>query len=111
VTGGFGDLWPMARGHRLGIEGMNHPLPVLVPRRRIAEVPERVDRDGRVLLSLDDRAVEDALDRLVRDEGVESLAVCLLWSFRNPAHEEHVRAIASVRHPASTCRARPRSSP
>src|SRR5262249_47945815 len=49
VTAGFGDLWPMARGHRRGIDGMNHPLPTLVPRRRIAEIPERVDRDGRVL--------------------------------------------------------------
>ena len=100
VTAGFADLWPMARGHRLGIEGMNHPLPVLVPRRRIAEVPERVDRDGRVLVPLDEDAVARALDRLVREEGIESLAVCLLWSFRNPAHEERVRAIAAARHPA-----------
>ena len=35
VTRGFTDLWTMARGHRLGIEGMSHPLPTLVPRRRV----------------------------------------------------------------------------
>jgi N-methylhydantoinase A len=99
ATAGFGDLWPMARGHRLGIDGMNHPLPTLVPRRRIAEIPERVDRDGRVLVPLDEAAVEAALDRLVTEEGIASLAVCFLWSFRNPAHEARVRAIAAARHP------------
>jgi N-methylhydantoinase A len=99
VTAGFGDLWPMARGHRRGIDGMNHPLPTLVPRRRIAEIPERVDRDGRVLVPLDETAALAAVDRLVTDEHVEALAVCLLWSFRNPAHEERVRALVSARHP------------
>jgi N-methylhydantoinase A len=99
VTRGFGDLWPMARGHRLGIEGMNHPLPILVPRRRIAEVPERVDRDGRLLEPLDEPAVAHALEHLTREEGVESLAVCFLWSFRNPAHERRVQAIARELHP------------
>ncbi|HYR96876.1 MAG TPA: hydantoinase/oxoprolinase family protein [Candidatus Binatus sp.] len=99
VTQGFGDLWSMARGHRLGIDGMSHPLPTLVPRRRIAEMPERVDRDGVVLTPLDERAVAMALDRLVVEEGIESLAVCLLWSFRNPSHEEGVRQIAQRRHP------------
>ena len=100
ATQGFGDLWTMARGHRLGIDGMSHPLPTLVPRRRIAEVPERIDRDGVVLMPLDERAVAMALDRLVGEEGIESLAVCFLWSFRNPSHEESVRAIAGRRHPA-----------
>jgi len=38
VTRGFADLWPMARGHRLGVDGMSQPLPTLVRRRRIAEV-------------------------------------------------------------------------
>jgi len=99
VTEGFRDLWPMARGHRLGVDGMNHPLPVLVPRRRIAEVPERIDRDGRILCPLDEDAVAGALDRLVGAEGVQSLAVCLLWSFRNPVHERRVRAAAEARHP------------
>src|SRR5437667_1604876 len=57
VTRGFADLWPMARGHRRGQDGMSHPLPVLVPRRRIAEVAERIDRDGRVLVALDEATV------------------------------------------------------
>jgi N-methylhydantoinase A len=99
VTHGFADLWPMARGHRLGHDGMSEPLPVLVPRRRIGEVRERVDRHGRVLMRLDEAAVETTVDHLIEAEGVESLAVCLLWSFRNPEHEQRVREIVARRRP------------
>src|SRR5256886_8647672 len=99
VTEGFADLWPMARGHRLGARGMSRPLPTLVPRRRIAEVRERSDRHGAVLVPLDEGSVLAAADRLVGEEGVESLAVCLLWSFRNPAHERRVAAIVRERYP------------
>ncbi len=99
VTKGFGDLWTMARGHRLGEDGMSVPLPTLVPRRRVAEVRERIDRDGVVLVPLDDGDVARAVDRLVRDEGCTSLAVCLLWSFRNPAHERRVVDLVRARHP------------
>ena len=99
VTEGFADLWPMARGHRVGVHGMSRPLPTLVARRRIAEVRERIDRDGTVLVPLDDAGVARALDRLIGEEGVESLAVCLLWSFRNPAHERRVAALARRRFP------------
>src|SRR5262245_23073368 len=100
VTRGFADLWPMARGHRLGRDGMSVPLPTFLPRHRIGEAPERIDRSGQVLVPLDEAAVERALDRLVGDEGVESLAVCLLWSFKNPAHERRVADLARARHPA-----------
>src|SRR5439155_15054966 len=95
----FADLWPMARGHRRGHDGMSHPLPVLVPRRRIAEVAERIDRDGRVLVALDEATVVAAVDRLVGEEGIESLAVCLLWSCRNADHERRVRELVHARHP------------
>jgi N-methylhydantoinase A len=100
VTRGFADLWPMARGHRRGIDGMSHPLPVLVSRRRIGEVTERIDRDGRVLVPLDEAAALATVDRLIRDEGVESLAVCLLWSCRNVDHELRLRDLIHARHPA-----------
>src|SRR5262245_41359755 len=99
VTRGFADLWPMARGHRLGVDGMSVPLPTLVPRRRIAEVDERVDRDGRVLVPLDEGQARAAARRLVVDEGATSLAVCFLWSFRNPAHERRVAELVRADHP------------
>ena len=60
--------------------------PPLVPRRLRLPVPERLAADGRVLLPLDEAAVEALAPRL-RAEGVEAIAVGFLHSFVNPAHE------------------------
>lgn len=69
-----------------------HKPPPLVPRSLTMEIPERVDRAGNVLAPLDEaatrRAVRECLQR-----GVAGIAVSLLWSFRNPAHEQRVREI------------------
>ena len=70
----------------------NRPVP-LVPHGRIAGVRERVDYKGAILQPLDERDVEAAVERLVGREQVEAISVCLLWSFRNPAHEERIRDI------------------
>ena len=70
----------------------NRPAP-LVPRARIAGVRERVDYKGAVLWPLDERDVEHAVALLVEKEAVEAIGVCLLWSFRNPVHEQQVRTI------------------
>lgn len=99
TTRGFGDLFTMARGHRLGRDGMSHFLPEIVPRERVAEVPERIDAAGRVLLALDRDAAARAIARLVEEEAVEALAVCLLWSCRNPVHEIEIARLVRERHP------------
>src|SRR5690606_766413 len=58
---------------------------------------ERIDCTGRVVAPLNEGEVEAAARELLA-AGVESIAVCFLWSFRNPAHErraaEIVRALA-----------------
>lgn len=64
----------------------------LIPRSLAHEVTERVDRDGRVLVPLNEDEVRTAVEALVA-EGVPSIAVSLLWSFRNDAHERRVREI------------------
>ncbi|HUE39192.1 MAG TPA: hydantoinase/oxoprolinase family protein, partial [Candidatus Binatia bacterium] len=87
TTRGFADLFTIARGHRLGQNGMSVPLPDLVPRERVAEVAERIDSNGRILLGLDAKAARRTIRRLVADERIEALAICLLWSCRNAAHE------------------------
>jgi N-methylhydantoinase A len=99
VTRGFADLPRMARGHRLGVDGMSVRLPEIVPRARVEEVRERVDCGGEVLVALEEADVARAVRRLVEEEGVEALAVCLLWSFRNPRHERRIRDIARVLYP------------
>ncbi|MGV9293888.1 hydantoinase/oxoprolinase family protein [Amycolatopsis sp. NPDC003676] len=65
----------------------------LVRKRHALEVTERVDRDGRVVVPLNEDEVRDAVRALVAD-GISAIAVSLLWSFRNPAHEQRIREIA-----------------
>jgi len=66
--------------------------PPLVERRRRREVAERLDRDGCVVEPLDETSVREALHALA-DDGIESLAVCLLHSYMNPQHELRVGKI------------------
>jgi N-methylhydantoinase A len=65
----------------------------VIPRRLVREVAERVDQSGRVLLPLDEDQVRASIEELLA-QGIDALAVGLLWSFRNPDHERRVREIA-----------------
>jgi N-methylhydantoinase A len=64
------------------------PAPI-VPYDFTEEVTERIDYAGRVILRLDEDDVRRAIRNLL-DRGAQALAVSLLWSFRNPAHEQRV---------------------
>ncbi|MGE3771736.1 MAG: hydantoinase/oxoprolinase family protein [Gammaproteobacteria bacterium] len=64
----------------------------LVPPHLCVELTERIDRDGKVLVALDDEEVRREVLRL-RELDCEALAVCLLWSVRNPSHEMRVERI------------------
>ncbi len=72
--------------------------PPLVERRWRLEVDERLDRDGVVVAPLDLASARRAIAWL-RDEGVESIAVCLLHSFANPAHERQLAALIADEAP------------
>jgi len=65
------------------------PTP-LVPRYLRLGVSCRVDRHGDVVTELDEPELAQAI-AAIREEGVESVAVCFLFSFLNPSHEERVR--------------------
>jgi N-methylhydantoinase A len=58
----------------------------LLPRRRIYGIEERVDRHGRVVVSLHTERLGQLVERL-RADGVDAIAISLLWSFLNPQHE------------------------
>lgn len=73
------------------ISRTNKPSP-LVPRHLVEEIDERIDYKGAVVAPLDEQGTRDAVRRLI-DQKVESIAVSLLWSFRNPAHELRVREL------------------
>ncbi len=68
--------------------------PPLVERRLRVEVDERVNAEGGIDRPLDEESVERAVHFLV-GEGVEAIAVCLLHSYLNPAHEIRVKEIAA----------------
>ena len=67
-----------------------------MPRRLTFEVPERIGVGGRVVKPLDERAVETIIDELIARD-VEAVAVCLLWSIANPAHELRVGELLEER--------------
>jgi N-methylhydantoinase A len=71
----------------------------LAPRSRRRGIPERVAADGAIVTPLDETAVRTAIERLLQ-EGVTALAVCYLFSFRNPRHEQRTRDIIREMAPA-----------
>jgi len=66
--------------------------PMLVRQRETIQIPERVDFRGNVLKALDEAETRRRLARL-KGTGVESVAVCLLFSFMNSAHEQRLREL------------------
>src|SRR6266511_874727 len=71
----------------------------IAPQRLTKEIPERCDYAGRMLRPLDQDTVRRAT-RELKDAGVESIAVCYLFSFMNPAHEQETRALIRDECPA-----------
>jgi N-methylhydantoinase A len=99
TTEGFRDLLEIARQVRPTLyDTQFEKAPPLVPRDRAVGVLERLGPDGEVLTPLDDDSVREAA-ALLRRENVESVAVCLLHSYVNPAHEQRVGAILAEELP------------
>jgi N-methylhydantoinase A len=110
TTAGFEDTLLVTRGAYgrwggLTEERIKHPVdtdrpPSLVAPDCIQGVRERVDWKGAVVEALDETSVREAVRDLVERKQVEALAVCLLWSFRNPAHERRIKSIVQEIYPA-----------
>ena len=97
TTRGFRDTLVIGRQARPELYAL-HPTRAdpPIPDARRFEVDERVAADGSVVRALDEDEVAAALDR-VEASGAEALAVCLLFSFVNPAHERRIAAMARAR--------------
>ena len=90
TTEGFRDSLEIRRGIRF--HQWNHRAaytPVLVPRHLRLPVGGRIDRNGQEIEPLDRESLRRALETF-EAEGVEAIAVCLINSFANPAHEHAV---------------------
>lgn len=100
TTKGFRDVLELGRERRYDTYDIFavYPAP-LVPRPLRLEVDERIASDGRILRKLDPEEVKRVLHQLL-DMDIESLAVCLINSFENPAHEFMIKDIATKESPS-----------
>jgi N-methylhydantoinase A len=96
VTEGFRGIYPVgeqARPYGTAIFDVMYDKPApLVPSRLTGEVKERIDFRGNVLRALDETALRETV-RALKAQNIESIAVCLLFSFLHPEHEARVRDI------------------
>ncbi len=93
TTRGFRDLLELGRGRRPSMYDPQADKPApLVPRHLRKEVTERLRHTGAVETPLDEDDVRRAA-RELRDEGVRSIAVCLLYSYLDAAHERRIGEI------------------
>ncbi|GAB2746729.1 hydantoinase/oxoprolinase family protein [Sinomonas soli] len=99
TTKGFRDLLELGRGRRPHLYDLQADKPEpLVPRGLRLEVTERVRHDGRIETPLDHDEVRSAV-RELKAEKVESIAVCLLYSYLRPDHERQIGEIIAEEFP------------
>lgn len=99
TTRGFRDVIELGREIRYAPYDIFAEFPKpLMPRRLRLEVDERVRSDGSILKGLDPDEARQVVSELLR-RGVESIAVCLLNSFENPAHELMIKEIIQEQAP------------
>ena len=102
TTEGYRDILHIAR-HKKPLNFSNYQdLPwqayPVVRRRHRLTVPERITKDGSVLVPLDEEKAREQVLRL-KEAGVEAVAVCFLFSFLNPVHEQRVAEIVREEFP------------
>ena len=101
TTAGFRDVIEMRTESRFEQYDLNLTLPEpLLPRNRRYTVTERIGAQGDVLIPLDRAEVEALADEL-KTAGYESVAVGLLHSYVNDAHERMIRDVLAERFPAA----------
>ena len=107
TTEGFADTLLIMRGRTT--EGLTEseafrastqskPDPI-IPRSLIQEVAERIDYKGAVLIRLERDEIEQAIQSLM-ERGVESVAIALLWSLANDAHERALADFITQHYPS-----------
>ncbi|MDB5534537.1 MAG: hyuA [Hyphomicrobiales bacterium] len=102
VTRGFRAVyeargWSQPTGSDL-LDTFYRKPPLLAPQALTEEVIERLDFEGKVITPLDENALRASVRKL-REDGVEAIAVCFLFSFINPAHERRAAEIVGEEAP------------
>ena len=93
TTKGFHDLYELGRGNRTDLYNMRYHKPKpLIQLNDVFEVEERIMADGSIETPLDQGSVIQAA-KAILEGGYDSVAVCLLNSYRNNVHEIQLREI------------------
>ena len=93
TTEGFRDVLGGGRAERISAFELDwDPPELIIPRRNVLSVRERVRPYGEIVTKLNEADVRKAA-RIIRKRGIESVAVVYIDSFMNPVHEERTRAI------------------
>ena len=91
ATRGFRDVLEIRRSARADLYDLFQDAPaVLVPRRRRFEINERIDAQGEVVTALDESELDALVDAVRGLDDVQAIAVCLMFSFLNDAHERRI---------------------
>ena len=99
TTEGFRDVIEMRTESRFEQYDLNLSLPdPLLPRQMRFTVPGRMSAKGEILVDLDRKDVEAVVERIAK-AGFESVAVGLIHSYLNAAHEELVREVIAEKLP------------
>jgi N-methylhydantoinase A len=99
TTKGFRDIIDLRSGYKEDHFDIRLPAPYpIVPRQFRKGVAERIDSQGVPVIPLDEQGVRQAV-RELKTLGVEAVAVCFLFSFRNDAHERRAREIVAEELP------------
>jgi N-methylhydantoinase A len=103
TTKGYRDILHVARHQRPEHYSIRQELPwqnrPLIRRRyRLGVTERRIPPRGEVLVSLDEEGVRKTA-RWFKDEGVEAIAVCFLFSYIDPTHEERARELILAEYP------------
>ena len=99
ITEGFRDIYEIGRVNRPDAYNLffskHEPL---IKRSLRYEVPERLLADGSIYKELNEEAVR-VVARQLKEQNIEAVAILLLHSYRNPAHEMRVKAIVQEEIP------------
>jgi N-methylhydantoinase A len=102
ATEGFEDILEIGRLKRTRMYDLfiDAETPTfLSPKRRRRGIKERIAADGSVVSELDEDDTREVIRELLAEQGAQAFAISLLFSFRNPAHEQRVRELVRELEP------------
>lgn len=100
TTKGFRDLLEIGRQTRPLIYDLQADAPpVLAGRHMRFEIDERIGSEGQVIRPLTDEMIADLIERIRGEDGIEAIAICLIFSFLNNDHEQRLAAALRAAFP------------